>query len=248
MTTTPDISVVIAVFNEEGNILPLVEEIDRALSGYEPVQSYEVVFVDDNSSDATPQEIHAAMKKYPNKVRHIKHASRMGKTRGVRNGVRSARSEWIVTMDGDRQNDPADIPRVLDIAWDGGHNRQVLVSGVRVNRQDTSSRRYASRFANWIRRSLLDDDCQDTGCALKAFRRETYLELPYFEGLHRFEPAMFKLYGHKVLFTPVNDRKRTVGTSKYTNFGRTLIGLVDLFGVYWLQRRTLPPERGHEEV
>ncbi|NDE90568.1 MAG: glycosyltransferase family 2 protein [Alphaproteobacteria bacterium] len=164
------------------------------------------------------------------------HQQRYGKSQGVWTGLRHARGEWIITIDGDGQNDPADIPRLLSIALEHPQ-KSILVSGVRTNRAATNSRRLASRFANWLRSSLLKDDCPDTGCALKVFRRDAYLALPYFDNIHRYEPTLFKLYNHDVIYVPVNDRARQHGVSKYTNFKRALDGLSDLFGVMWLRRR-----------
>jgi dolichol-phosphate mannosyltransferase len=146
-------------------------------------------------------------------------------------------------MDGDGQNDPADIPRMLATALES-KTKSVLVSGVRVNRVASKGKRWASRFANGLRRFLLGDDCPDTGCALKVFRRDAYLALPYFDNIHRYEPTLFKLYNHEVVYISVNDRMRRHGASKYTNFKRALDGLFDLIGVMWLQRR-LKAKREH---
>src|SRR5262249_37187714 len=151
-----------------------------------------------------------------------------------------------MTIDGDRQNDPKDAGRLLDLAWSNGRGRKVLVGGIRVNRKDTPGKRLASRFANKIRKTMLQDDCPDTGCSLKVFWRETYLELPFFVGLHRFMPALFKLYGHETIFTPVNDRPREYGVSKSDFLGRAVKGFFDLCGVFWIMRRTPPPEKGVE--
>ena len=165
----------------------------------------------------------------------------------IRTGMRHARAPWAVTIDGDRQNDPADAPRLLDLAWSKGRDRKILVAGIRVNRQDTTGKRLASRFANKIRKSLLNDNCPDTGCSLKVFPRQSYLELPFFNGLHRFMPALMKLYGHETIFTPVNDRPRKIGVSKSDFLGRAVKGTYDLLGVIWLIRRTPAPERGAED-
>lgn len=231
------VSIVASVADEEGNILPLVEEIAAAFSRIPGLAGdYEIVFVDDQSQDKTREEVTEVMKRFP-EVRLICHQGRYGKSQGVWTGLRAARGEWIVTMDGDGQNDPADIPRLLARAWEKGRDASVLVSGVRVNRKGTLGKRLASKVANAIRRTLLQDDCPDTGCALKIFRRDAYLALPYFDGIHRYEPTLFRLYGHEVVYMPVNDRARTHGVSKYTNMKRALVGIYDLIGVMWLQRR-----------
>ena len=231
------ISVVMSVADEAGNVLPLAAEITAALQAIPTVKgSYEIIFVDDQSRDTTRDEVMQAMQQFPH-IRLICHQGRYGKSQGVYTGLRHARGQWIVTMDGDRQNDPADITRLMDIAWEKGVESNILVSGVRVNRQGTRARRWASRAANKLRRTLLKDDSPDTGCALKMFRRDAYLALPYFDNMHRYEPTLFRLYDIPVSYVPVNDRARTVGTSKYTNWKRALDGVLDLIGVMWLQRR-----------
>lgn len=236
------VSVVISVADEAGNILPLAQEITTVLETLPLFKkdgtknNYEIIFVDDHSADPTADEIQTAMRRFPN-IRLICHQARYGKSQGVWTGLRHARGEWIITMDGDGQNDPADIPRLLSTALESNPYKNILVSGVRVNRAATGSKRIASKFANAVRRALLQDDCPDTGCALKVFRRDAYLALPYFDNIHRYEPTLFKLYGHDVVYIPVNDRQRTHGQSKYTNFKRALDSIMDLFGVMWLQTR-----------
>lgn len=240
------LSIVIPMFEEAGNVLPLIEEITQAIKAYAPVgENFEIICVDDGSGDATASEVAQAMQSNQH-VRLIKHGMRLGMSPALRNGIRRARAEWILTIDGDRQNDPSDAPRLLDLAWSMGRERKVLVAGIRVNRKDTEAKRLASRFANKIRKTLLHDDCPDTGCSLKVFRRDAYLELPFFNGLHRFMPALFKLYGHETIFTPVNDRPRAAGVSKSDFIGRAVRGFFDLCGVIWLMRRTPPPVRGEE--
>jgi dolichol-phosphate mannosyltransferase len=228
-------SVVLSVADEAGNVLPLVKEIVTAMDALPLTRgNFEIVFVDDQSRDATRDEIMQAMRLYP-MVRLICHSARYGKSQGVYTGIRNARGEWIITMDGDGQNDPADIGKLLNAALSYGKN--VLVSGVRVNRKGTFGKRLASKFANTLRRRLLGDDCPDTGCALKVFRRDAYLALPYFDHIHRYEPTLFRLYGHEVIYLPVNDRARLHGVSKYGNMKRALVGVFDLMGLMWLQRR-----------
>ena len=242
----PLLSVIIPMLNESGNVLPLIEEISAALSAYAPIgQAFEIICVNDGSTDATAQEIKQAREKHPN-VRLIQHANRLGMSAALRNGIRRAKASWVLTIDGDRQNNPADAPRLLDLAWMKGRDQKMLVAGIRVNRQDTTGKRLASRFANKIRKSLLNDNCPDTGCSLKLFPRDSYLELPFFSGLHRFMPALLKLYGHECVFTPVNDRPRVHGVSKSDFIGRAVRGAYDLFGVIWLVRHTPAPERGEE--
>lgn len=248
----PRLSIVIPVMNEAGNIAPLVQEIVTAVSGYEPVGSrFEIIYVDDGSSDTTVAEIRATMVNYP-QLRLVKHPQRLGTSTAIRNGVRFAQAPWILTIDGDRQNDPADIPRLCNLGWkklDGqlDYDRSVLVAGIRVNRRDTLAKRLASRTANAIRKTLLQDDCPDTACCLKLFPRQAYLDIPFFNGLHRFMPALFKLYGHELIMTPVNDRPRTIGVSKSDILGRGVKGLFDMLGVMWLMRRTPKPAPAREE-
>jgi dolichol-phosphate mannosyltransferase len=245
--SSPALSIIIPMLNEAGNVLPLIEEIAAALKLYAPVgENFEIICVDDGSTDATASEIKLAQKSHP-QVRLIRHAQRLGMSGAIRNGVRAATSDWILTIDGDRQNDPADAKRLMDLGWAEGRNGKILVAGIRANRRDTLGKRLASRFANAIRRALLKDNCPDTGCSLKLFRRESYLELPFFNGLHRFMPALFKLYGSACIFTPVNDRPRERGVSKSDFAGRAIKGLYDLLGVVWLIARTPAPERGKEE-
>lgn len=247
MFDAPILSVVIPLLDESGNVVPLIEEISAALRAYAPVGGdFEIVCVDDGSRDATAAEVKQAKASNP-QVRLIRHPLRLGMSAALRNGIRRARAPWILTIDGDRQNDPADAPRLLDLAWAKGREQKILVAGIRVNRQDTQGKRIASKFANKIRKALLNDNCPDTGCSLKVFPRDSYLELPFFNGLHRFMPALLKLYGHDVIFTPVNDRLRQHGVSKSDFVGRAIKGLFDLLGVLWLTRRTPAPERGVEE-
>lgn len=234
------------MLDEAGNVLPLIEEITAALKAYAPVgDNFEIICVDDASHDTTVVEVQEAQKTN-SRIRLVRHPVCLGMSAALRNGIRRARSTWIMTIDGDRQNDPADAPRLLDLAWAKGRERKILVGGIRANRQDTTGKRLASRFANTIRKTLLKDDCPDTGCSLKIFWRDTYLELPFFVGLHRFMPALFKLYGHETLFVPVNDRPRQHGVSKSDFLGRAVKGLLDLMGVLWIIYRTPLPERGRE--
>jgi len=224
------LSVVVPVKDEAGNVGPLAREIAAALQG----QDHEILFVDDGSADGTAAALTALKTEIP-QLRVLRHGRNLGQSRGIRTGVQAARGDIIVTLDGDGQNDPADIPKLLaalqtepDVA---------MVSGVRVKRKDTASRRLASRLGNRFRSALLGDGATDTGCGLKAFRRSVFLDLPYFDHLHRFLIALVLREGWTVRYVPVNHRPRLTGTSKYTNFGRLLVSAQDLLGVRWLQRR-----------
>ncbi len=235
---TPVLSIVIPVLNESGNIQPLLREIGAALDKEPQIGgAYEVVFVDDGSNDSTTGEIAEAMQTNP-RVRMLRHAGRLGTSTAFRHGVMAARADWIMTCDGDGQNDPADMPRLLALAWARNRADKIIVCGVRINRQDTWQKRLASRSANRIRRWMLRDGAPDTGCALKLFRRDGYLAIPFFTSLHRFMPAMFSAYGHEVIHTPINDRPRLHGVSKSDIMGRALRGFYDLFGVKWLMMRS----------
>ena len=234
------------MLNEAGNIGPLIEEIKTALTAYAPLgEAFEIIAVDDGSTDTTADEIRQAQTTCP-ALRLIHHPRRLGMSAAIRNGVRHAKAPWVLTLDGDGQNNPALAPRLCDEAWREGREQKILVAGLRVGRKDTLGKRLASRAANTLRKALLSDDCPDTGCSLKLFPRDSYLELPFFNGLHRFMPALFTLYGHKILFVPVQDRPRRHGVSKSDFLGRAVKGLFDLMGVMWLIRRTPAPERGKE--
>lgn len=237
------VSVVVPVKDEAENVVPLAREIAAAIA-HEP--SSEIIFIDDGSSDGTAVALSALKSELPN-LRVIQHGRNLGQSRGIRTGVRAANSDIIVTLDGDGQNDPADIPKLLSVLRDGADASHIgLVSGVRARRQDNFSRRLASRFANRIRAGLLNDGAVDTGCGLKAFRRDAFLALPYFDHLHRFLITLMIREGYDVRFVEVKHRARMHGTSKYTNFGRMLVGVSDLLGVRWLQRRFRGPTEAKE--
>ena len=241
MSTTPQLSVVVPVHNEEDNVAPLVGEIVTALRG---VIDFEIVYVDDTSKDATLQRLHDLQATVP-ELRVIRHLSNAGQSTAVRNGVKAARAPWIATLDGDGQNDPADIPGLL-AARDQADPQVKLFAGWRVNRQDSGSKRWASKWANAIRARMLRDDTPDTGCGIKLFEREAFLDLPYFDHMHRYLPALMQRAGWKTTSVPVNHRHRTAGVSKYNNLGRALVGIRDLRGVAWLltrSRRTAVEER-----
>lgn len=228
------ISVVVPVKDEVENVGPLAREIAAAIVGE---SSAEIIFIDDGSTDGTGDVLKALKSEIP-RLRVIRHARNLGQSRGIRTGVRAARSDIIVTLDGDGQNDPADIPKLLAILRNSPDSENIgVVSGVRAKRIDTFSRRMASRIGNGIRARLLNDGATDTGCGLKAFRREAFLALPYFDHLHRFIITMMLREGFGVRFVEVNHRERAHGTSKYTNFNRMLVSVSDLLGVRWLQSR-----------
>lgn len=228
----PRLSVVVPVFNEGENVIPLLDEIERALT---PVVPFEVVFVDDRSTDDTADRVAGAIAA-GRPVRLLRHHVRSGQSAAVRTGVKAARAPWIATLDGDGQNDPADIPALFMRTQDAG--RPLLVGGIRARRQDTLSKRLASRLANAVRQAMLQDGCRDSGCGIKVFSRAAFLDLPSFNAMHRFLPALFTAHGHPVDYLPVNHRPRTRGVSKYTNWQRALVGVSDLLGVWWLKRRT----------
>ena len=227
------LSVVVPVFNEEGNVAPLVREITDALRG---ATAFEIVCVDDCSTDGTAAAL-AALKPHGPELRVLRHLSNAGQSTATRNGVKAARGAWIATLDGDGQNDPADIPRLL-ARREGCPEEVKMLAGWRVDRKDSGSKRWASRWANAIRASMLKDATPDTGCGIKLFEREAFLELPYFDHMHRYLPALMQRAGWKTVSVPVNHRPRGTGVSKYTNLGRALVGIRDLRGVAWLIART----------
>jgi dolichol-phosphate mannosyltransferase len=237
------VTIVIPVADEEGNILPLAREITGAMQALPVRDSYEILFVDDLSRDKSRAEIIEAMAQFPN-IRLICHAARYGKSEAVRTAARNARGAWIITMDGDGQNDPADLKAMMDAAWEKSPDDNRLVCGFRKARAAERSKRWASRLANAIRGALLNDKSPDAGCALKMYRRDAHLAMPYFDNMHRFDQTLYALNGIEVVFVPVNDRERKFGVSKYTNWQRALVGFFDLLGVLWLQNRkkTRAPE------
>jgi dolichol-phosphate mannosyltransferase len=231
-----DLSLVIPVKNEAGNIAPLIGEIVAALDGR---LTYEIVYVDDGSTDASAEEIRRAQAALP-QLRLVRHAASCGQTAAIRSGVKAARGRWIATLDGDGQNDPTDIPRLWHIAQ-AEPEALLLIAGQRRHRRDSWSKRQASRLANAVRRSLLHDDTLDTGCGLKLLPRALFLDLPYFDHMHRFLPALVLREGGIVRSVPVNHRPRRSGRSNYGVWDRLWVGIVDLFGVLWLRRRCVRP-------
>ena len=229
----PQLSVVVPVFNERDNVAPLVNEITAALRG---VVDFEIVYVDDHSRDDTAAVLQALKAQVP-ELRVLHHVQQSGQSTAIRNGVKAARGAWIATLDGDGQNDPADIPKLI-AARDGGGVQTKLYAGWRVNRQDSGSKRWASRWANAIRSRMLRDDTPDTGCGIKLFEREAFLDLPYFDHMHRYLPALMQRAGWQTVSVPVHHRHRTAGVSKYNNLNRALVGIRDLRGVAWLITRS----------
>ncbi len=228
------ISVVVPVHNEQENVLPLIEEISSALEGR---IEYEILFVDDHSDDDTIGSLKSAKQKF-GKLRVLSHPKNCGQSSAIRTGVLAAQAPVVVTLDGDGQNDPADIPKLLDLYEQlTGHERLGMIGGRRVKRQDSQIKMFASRLANRIRRTLLRDQAQDVGCGLKLIPREVFLRLPYFDHMHRFISALVLREGYEVRFVDVNHRPRLHGKSNYGVFDRLWVSISDLFGVMWLQSR-----------
>lgn len=232
MNSHPQLSVVVPVFNERDNVAPLVDEIVQALRGN---TAFEIVYVDDHSRDDTLAVLQSLKARVP-ELRVLQHVQQSGQSTAIRTGVKAARGAWIATLDGDGQNDPADIPKLI-AARDAGDAQVRLYAGWRVNRQDSGSKRWASRWANAIRARMLRDDTPDTGCGIKLFERDAFLDLPYFDHMHRYLPALMQRAGWKTVSVPVNHRHRTAGVSKYNNLNRALVGISDLRGVAWLIKR-----------
>lgn len=227
------ISVVVPVHNETDNVDALIAEIHQALSSQE---AYEMIFVDDGSTDDTGAKLQQAMQQYPT-LRVLKHRRSCGQSRAVHNGVLAAQYPWIATLDGDGQNDPADIPNLVE-AWQQQNDSQLwMLAGFRHQRNDTGWRKFSSKFANAIRQAILHDATPDTGCGLKLFLRDKFLALPYFDHIHRFLPALIQMAGGHVISVKVNHRPRNFGQSKYGTLDRALVGIVDLLGVVWLKKR-----------
>ena len=232
-----DLSIVIPVRNEAANIGPLVREIRAALEGR---LDYEVIVVDDGSTDDTVGILRGVKAEFT-RLRVLRHARRSGQSAAIRSGVKAARTGWIATLDGDGQNDPADIPRLWELARTTP-TAPLMIAGMRQKRRDTAVKRLASRVANRIRARLLDDGTPDTGCGLKLFPRALYLDLPFFDHNHRFLPALALRQGGKVQSIAVNHRPRGGGVSNYKVLDRLWVGIVDLIGVLWLKQRAVNPE------
>ena len=228
-----DFSVVVPVCNEAENVEPLAREIDAALNN----RAYEMIFVNDGSTDETAAILKKLKSSLP-ALRVLSHSFRSGQSAAVASGVRAARAPWVATLDGDGQNDPADIPRLIE-ARDGPEGRgvQLIMGNRKASRKDTAFRKLQSSVANGVRSSLLGDGTPDAGCGIKLFSREVFMDLPRFDHMHRFLPALFQRHGARVVSVPVSHRPRTRGTSKYGMLNRLWVGIVDIGGVMWLRRR-----------
>lgn len=238
MGLAPLVSVVVPVRNEGPNIRPLIVEIRTALSAI----PHEIIYVDDGSTDDTPDALRSATAEWPGTLVPHRHRDGCGQSAAIVTGVRAARGEWIATLDGDGQNDPADIPALFSRAFQDNGAGPLLVAGHRTQRRDTWIKRRTSRIANAVRAGLLHDATPDTGCGLKLFRRSAFMELPHFDHMHRYLPALFIRAGGRVISVPVNHRPRTRGASKYGTLDRLWVGLFDLVGMVWLQRRWKRPD------
>jgi len=239
----PEISVVVPVYNEAENVAKLAAEISGALSG----RAFEMIFVDDKSTDETAQALTALKSEFPS-LRVISHRKNAGQSRALRSGIMAAHAPFIATLDGDGQNDPADIPALFEqLTREDAPENLHLVGGRRVNRQDSAAKKLGSKIGNGVRKRLLKDQADDTGCGLKVFSREAFLRLPFFDHIHRYIPALMIREGYDIEFADVNHRAREHGLSKYTNFGRLMVSIADLRGVMWLNRRARNPQ-GWDEL
>jgi dolichol-phosphate mannosyltransferase len=231
MNNNPAVAVVVPVRNEAGNVAALVAEIAAALDGQWP---FEIVYVNDGSTDGTEAELQRLMALFPY-LRRVRHVQSCGQSAAVRSGVNAAHAAVVVTIDGDGQNDPAFIPAMLR-TLEAGAPAMGMVAGQRTGRKG-KFKSFQSRIANAVRSAVLRDGTRDTGCGLKAFRRDTFLNLPYFDGLHRFLPALVKRDGFTIGYVDVVDRSRHTGVSNYGLWDRLWVGILDLAGVWWLIRR-----------
>lgn len=236
-TSRPELSIVAPMHNEAGNAARLALEIYEVLKD----RSHEILCVNDASTDTTLAELIAAKADAPT-LRVLSHRNNAGQSRAIRTGVLAARGEIVCTLDGDGQNPPADIPTLVDaLRRSDAPTGLAMVAGRRVGRRDSAWKKTASRLGNGVRKALLNDDADDTGCGLKAFKREAYLRLPFFDHQHRFIPALMKREGFDVEFRDVGHRPRTAGQSKYTNLGRLFASLSDMVGIIWLNSRARQP-------
>jgi len=237
--TLLELSVVVPVKDETENLEPLIGEIASSLNS--AGITHEIVYVDDGSADTTPDELRRLMAIVPT-LRVFRHRACCGQSVAIATGVAHARADLVATLDGDGQNDPADIPVLLAKYRDEAQAGLVMIAGHRTKRRDTAVKRFSSRVANGIRGGLLKDDTPDTGCGLKIFPRDAFLALPRFDHMHRFLPALMIRAGGRVVSVPVNHRPRERGASKYGVWNRLWVGIIDLFGVMWLARRAVRPE------
>ena len=234
-----ELSVIVPVKNEQENILPLLTEIRAALEGK---SEYEVIYIDDGSTDRTASILLDAMREFPPPA-CAEPCAKLRPKRGGNQRRARRRGEWIATLDGDGQNDPADIPNLLAVARDPAQPKNLqLIAGWRKKRKDTWLKRLSSRIANGVRSRMLGDATPDTGCGLKLIPRAVYLQLPFFNHMHRFLPALVRRNGGATISVEVNHRPRTRGVSNYGLHNRLWVGIVDIFGVMWLQRRMRHPQ------
>lgn len=238
------VSVLIPAKNEAGNLPALLEEVRSSLAG----EAFEVIVVDDGSTDGTAAALRALKNAGYPQLRILSHTRSLGQSTSIYHAAQVARGYWLATLDGDGQNDPADIPGMLALVrgTEGRADAVKLVAGHRVSRRDTASKRWASRFANRLRGRLLRDETPDTGCGIKLIDREAFLRLPYFDHMHRFIPALIQRHKGRMIVQPVNHRPRGAGVSNYGNLDRALVGILDLFGVWWLIKRTRLDLTAHE--
>jgi glycosyltransferase involved in cell wall biosynthesis len=237
MSQPVSLSIVVPVKDEAGNVAKLAREIAAAL---EQEAEFEIIFIDDGSNDGTSEELLALRPELP--VRILVHGRNLGQSRALRTGVRAARGDVVVTLDGDGQNDPADIPKLIRaFEADAANPALGMIAGERIGRKDSWSKRAASRFGNRVRRAMLGDNANDTGCSLKLFKRDAFLMLPYFDHMHRYLIALMLREGYEVRFVPVSHRPRGSGRSKYGVWDRALVGVRDIMGVMWLLRRFRGP-------
>ena len=241
MAKATEISVVIPVKNEAGNIDQLIKEIDKSLK----LINYEIIYVNDGSIDNTEIELKNNLKKN-NRLRVISHNVSQGQSAALRSGVLASTSPLIATLDGDGQNDPSDLKKMVELIKKY-KNKLTLIGGVRVNRKDSKPRLWASSFAKYCRFFLLKDKHPDSGCGIKVFHKELFIKLPYFDHMHRFLSALALREGANVLEFDVKHRERVVGISNYTNIGRLLVGIFDVLGVIWLRKR-MPKNTSSREI
>jgi len=239
-----EVSIVIPAKNEEGNVEPLITEIVAAL---ENVAEFEIIYVDDGSTDGTYGELQRLINTGNRFIRPVRHRFSVGQSTAIMTGVHDARGELIVTLDADGQNDPADVPALLAAARKFPAGTDFCIAGYRKNRKDTPWKRFQSRVANNIRSRILGDGTPDTGCGLKIVPRATFMKLPYFDHIHRFIPALVRRINGEIVVVEVNHRDRQSGVSKYNMLGRLGVGIVDMFGVMWLQHRVKLAERIDEQ-
>ena len=237
------ISVVIPIYNEEGNIINLIDELIPIVDKI----GGEIIIVDDNSNDASRDLILKKKNNVNIEILLLEHAKQYGQSAGLLTGIKAAKNDLIVTLDGDGQNDPKDITSMLNVWKDNNENSYLLVIGHRQNRQDNWSRRYASLMAKRFRKFILKDSTPDSGCGIKVFSRNLFLSLPYFDHIHRFLPALTRRHGGSVISHIVSHRNRSSGVSKYSNWQRFRVGLIDLYGVSWLIKRSSFPIKLKDE-